>query len=465
MNTKQMLNEIRRGKNLSVNVSAYADKYTTSSYEYAMHRMALQYYTLYETVQEHTDKELKEAEDILAGLHDAVKCMLAENGSLTAEKIGGLRSDIIRRMKVLTAYTDVLQIYEYVLNRVEPKFNSELREFPDLAVFVNRLNAYIYAVNDNMVINERIKDVLGQLPVRMTKAKFFEYVSNSFDLYKEADEEALESFVYMLRSCSMLDRPEGMEQYFVSYKGLADELAGISYEKLTKETYEAVSDRLGAAAEEIRMVIDLYLSIQEVVNDLYITVLTNPVMPEKKGSVVSNLKQILSSLNGLFLENTGKEIPDELTGRLVMTEGHQEALMAECQLLEAYYDEVLASAGDVIEQEGKKPLFDSFPVIARLMSNSVFAELTDVSLSAPVTRESLSKAKDTLISEYTVLFQQNKKQVNRAVMAASLNKMPVIFNTAQDMTNYIEQSLLQCRDENERKAVLNILDSIMLDEQ
>lgn len=465
MNTKQMLNEIRRGKNLSANISAYADKYTTASYEYAMHRMALQYYTLYETVQEHTDKELKEAEDVLVRLHDAVKAMLAEDGSLTVEKIGDLRADIIKRMKVLTAYTDVLQIYEYVLNRVEPKFNAELKEFSDLAVFVNRLNTYIYAMNDNMVINERIKDVLGQLPVRMTKAKFFEYVSNSFDLYKKADEEALESFVYMLRSCSMLDRPEGMDQYFVSYKALADELAGVAYDELTKEEYEAVSGRLGAAAEEIRVVIDLYLSIQEVVNDLYITALMGNVMPEKKSSVVANLKMIISSLNELFLENTGKEIPDELTGRLAITEGHQESLMAECNLLEAYYDEILAAAGSVIEQDGKKEVFDRFPVVARLMSSSVFAELTDAALSAPVTEESLSKAKDALISEYTALFQQNKKQVNRAVMAACLNKMPVIFNTAQEMTDYMEQSLLQCRDENERKAVLNILDSIMLDEQ
>jgi altronate dehydratase len=97
------------------------------------------------------------------------------------------------------------------------------------------------------------------------------------------------------------------------------------------------------------------------------------------------------------------------------------------------------------------------------MSSSVFAELTDSALSAPVTAESLSKAKETMLSEYAELFGQNTKLVNRAVMAASLNKMPVVFNTAQELTDYIQQSLLQCRDEYERKAALNILDSIMLE--
>lgn len=465
MNTKQMLNEIRRGKNLSANISAYADKYMVSSYQYAMHRMALQYYTLYETVQEHMDRELEEAKPILGQLHEDVKSMLAEDGKLTVEKVGMLRSEIIRKMKVLTAYTDILQIYEYVLNRIEPKFNTKLKNFTDLSIFMNRLNTYIYAVNDNVVINERIKDVIGQLPVRMTKSKFFEYVSNSFDLYKKTDEEALEGFRYMLRSCSMLDRPEGMEKYFDSYRRLAEELAKVEYAQLTEAEYQEVSGHLAEAAEEIRTVIDLYLSIQEIVNDLYITALVQPVMPEKKSSIIDNLKMILSSLNEMFLKGAVEEIPDELTGRLVITEGHQESLLAECNLLEACYDELMASCRDLVEKEGKKEIFESFPVIARLMSSSVFAELTDVAVSVPVTAESLSKAKDAMISEYTELFKHNKKQVNRAVMAASLNKMPVIFNTAQELTDYIEQALFQCRDENELKAVLNILDSMMLEEQ
>lgn len=465
MNTKQMLNEIRRGRNLSDNISIYTDKYTEASYQYALHRMALQYYTLYETIQEHTETEIKEADSILKELHNCVMAMLAEDGSLTTQKVGELRSDIIKRMKVLTAYTDMLQIYEYVLNRIEPKFNQELKNFDNLAIFLNRLNSFIYASEDHVIINERIKEVIGQLPVRMTKAKFFEYVSNSFDLYKKADEEALESFVYMLRSCSMLDKPEGMEQYFASYRKLSEELAQIEYDKLTKEEYEAVASRLEKAAEEIRVIIDLYLSIQEIVNDLYIVALTTPYLLEKKSSILSTLKMILSTLNTMFLEDDSKEISDELTGRLAITEGRQESLTAECNLLEAAYEEISESNKELIEEEGKRELFDIFPAISRLMSSSVFAELTDQALSAPVTAESLSKAKDIMISEYTELFKQNKKQVNRAVMAASLNKMPVVFNTAQELTDYIEIALEQCRDENELKAALNILDSIMLEEQ
>ena len=430
-----------------------------------MHRMALQYYTLYETVEEHTEHELKEAESILTQLHSCVNDMIRNDGSLTVEKVGMLRNEIIGKMRVLTAYTDVLQIYEYVLNRVEPKFNAELKDFPNLELFLSRLNSYIYAVNDNPVINERIKEVIGQLPIRMTKAKFFEYVSNSFDLYKKADEEALEGFIYMLRSCSMLDKPEGMKEYFSSYKALAEELSNVDYDHLTVEEFQTISGRLETAAEEIRTVIDLYLSIQEVVNDLYIVALVTKNLPEKKSSVISNLKMILSSLNELFLAGAVEPIPDELTGRLAMTEGHQESLLTECNVLEANYDEVTASGQEVIEQEGKQELFSMFPIIARLMSSSVFAELSESEVPVPVTAESLSKAKDTMITAYTELFKENKRQVNRAVMAASLSKMPVVFNTAQEMTNYMEQALMQCRDEIERKAALNILDSIMLEEQ
>ena len=186
MNTKQMLNEIRKGKRVAENISIYADKYTEVSYQYAMHRMALQYYALYETLQDCRESDSKEAEPVLARLHECVGCMFKEDGSLTVELVAEIRNDIIRKMRVLTAYTDILQIYEYVLNRVEPKFNQDLKDFPDLDHFVNRLNAFIYGVKDNMVINGRMKEVIGQLPVRMTKAKFLEYVSNSFDLNKKA---------------------------------------------------------------------------------------------------------------------------------------------------------------------------------------------------------------------------------------------------------------------------------------
>jgi hypothetical protein len=205
------------------------------------------------------------------------------------------------------------------------------------------------------------------------------------------------------------------------------------------------------------------LSIQEIINDLYIVSLTSGNISGKKSSVIATLKDIISRLNAMFLNGTDETIPDDLTGRLTITEGHQESLIAECNVLEAAYDEIVSNCQETIVSEGKKEIFDTFPQIARLMSSSVFAELTDSSVSVPVTAESLSKAKETMLSEYAELFKKNTKLVNRAVMAASLNKMPVVFNTAQDLTDYIQQSLLQCRDENERQAAMNILDSIMLE--
>jgi len=464
MNTKQMLNEIRKGKRVAENISAYADKYLDSSYQYAMHRMALQYYTLYETVQE-AGVDTEEADSVLDELHACVKAMLENDGSLTVERISALRNDIIRKMRVLTFYTDILQVYEYILNRVEPKYieDDTLKQFNDVEDFTAKLNQFIYGVQDNLVINERIKDVIAQLPIRMTKAKFFEYLSNSIDLYKKADEEALEGFLYMIRSCSMLDRPEGMEDYFEAYRKLADELSRIEYDKLTKEEYKEITTRLGIAAEEIRVIIDLYLSIQEIVNDLYITILTLPRLQMKKHAILDTLKHILSVLNEMFLTDSSAQIPDEITGRLSITEGHQESLQTECDLLEAAYDEIYVSNREAVKACGRAEDFKIFPVLARLMSSSVFAELTDEEGSRPVTEESLTKAKDSLILEYTELFKNNSKMVNRAVMAAALGKMPVIFNTAQELFDYTEQSLLRCRDENERKAAMNILDSIMLE--
>ena len=43
---------------------------------------------------------------------------------------------------------------------------------------------FILEDEDNMAINRKISQVIGQLPVRLTKNKFFEMLSNGLSIYK-----------------------------------------------------------------------------------------------------------------------------------------------------------------------------------------------------------------------------------------------------------------------------------------
>lgn len=84
-----------------------------------------------------------------------------------------LRDGIIEKVQDLTCYVDKFNIYEHALNRVEYRFRDD--DYPSGYSDENitrRLMQFILEDEDNMAINRKISQVIGQLPVRLTKNKF-----------------------------------------------------------------------------------------------------------------------------------------------------------------------------------------------------------------------------------------------------------------------------------------------------
>ena len=91
-------------------------------------------------------------------------------------------------MEANTAYTDVFQAYEYVLNRLEGRFEPQLmgnrNVRPDEEEWTAEIMAYIMDTDEPMVVNERVQSVVGQLPIRLTRNKFFAMVEEGMSVYK-----------------------------------------------------------------------------------------------------------------------------------------------------------------------------------------------------------------------------------------------------------------------------------------
>ena len=89
------------------------------------------------------------------------------------DKISSLRNRLIAIMESITDYVDKFKIYEYVLNRVEYRFkDDELDEEYYNTYMTNDIMHYILSDKDNVSINGRISEMVGQLPIRMSKARF-----------------------------------------------------------------------------------------------------------------------------------------------------------------------------------------------------------------------------------------------------------------------------------------------------
>ena len=92
------------------------------------------------------------------------------------EAIAQLRSNVEYKMHILTAYTDAYEIYEYVLNRVEAAVRDEVVPV-DAKGLSEKMFDYVFAENDTVVINSKLQLLMAQLPVRMTKNKFYDIIT------------------------------------------------------------------------------------------------------------------------------------------------------------------------------------------------------------------------------------------------------------------------------------------------
>ena len=64
---------------------------------------------------------------------------------------------------------------------------------------------------------------------------------------------------------------------------------------------------------------------------------------------------------------------------------------------------------------------------------------------------------ERFIKELDELFASKEVCVRRAVMASVLSMLPVFFNNTEEIQDYINSSLIQCSDEAEKKAVVEVI--------
>ena len=79
-----------------------------------------------------------------------------------------------------------------------------------------------------------------------------------------------------------------------------------------------------------------------------------------------------------------------------------------------------------------------------------------------VTEEMADRITAQLISDCKAFFEGKSRMVRRAVMANTVGKMPVFFKNAQEIADYVSDSLSQCTDEAEKYASKQLLIDIMV---
>ena len=414
-------------------------KYISAAYRYAFSGLVLNYYLYYESLWETPESSQEERE---AG--EEFGRILREflEGRNALEDLDKLRSRIIKRMEILTGFSDCFQIYEYVLNRLERRFLSRMDSEYTPERLAMELVHSIALETSSAEQNERIRNIVAQLPVRFTKQKFYSMVMEALSLYAGAKQKDVERFLDMLKTSSMVKLPEYMETEEELY-GILEDLRRRDYRSIDKEGFEQCDLGISRGSHILVDSIDRFVMLADLANDLYVLFLTRQ-------------EAIINAAEDQAFKEAASSILNALAGDTwCITEEEGEELLSRMEGIQESVEDLVMGGSE----EGDETL----DKVEKLLSGNHFMSLDGEEVSEETADKAwLKKQAQEFCMDLDQMFKGLPKAVVRGVMAKVLSSLPVIFHDSIEVEEYIRSSLESCSDHSEREACMELLEQELI---
>jgi len=440
--------ELFAGRDVEFNLPCYLKNLAGVYYRMANYNLAMQYTSFTEGVAE-GDVELPEqAKRYAETIGQAVEALAkgeAVASEETVEQIGGIRRELTTAMQALTAYTDRLYLHEYALQRLAPGMEGTVEDIDSNAA-LEEISSFLFFDEEQEGLLARVSAVISELPVRMTKAKFMEWVTNTASVYKEADSETLDRVFYMLYSASGLYEPVGME-LFPECQAALDALNILDYRSLTEAQYKEAKEKLADVTKFITTVSEAYFSLTEIANSLLTVLFTEGYVMPADLEATKGCRKIYRMLA------EGKDFTDtELVEAFETFEGLPEQIEEFLFTEEAYFDE-LPVEEKLLSAMMQKALYTRVTYARRLHTTSIFVKLEEDAVK--------ETSFETMLEEFSVAvtkkLEEGQRAVNRAVMARVIQNLPLPFTRKSDIQKYVLASLENCHDMSEKTAAIRAI--------
>lgn len=453
--TRQLTGDIKAGRNLEQVLPELMNRMASAYGMLSYYNMNMELSVLLEAKEDGMIKPGRTVKELEEKLYDIMRKTLLDAFSPDVydeaiKELAELREKIITKMDILTAYTDLFILYEYVINRLEAVFEkTEEPAAMDNDAVAKEILQWIFSEEEPALINEHIKEMLSCLPVRMTKGKFLELVENAFSIYAESDSRSIDMFDYMLRSASGLYAPKGMAKTYSKLDKVKKLFDSKSLSELGKEEYEERKTALAEGTEYIRNTTECLGNIQAVANALLAVLFTKQYFTLSAARASALPQEMMQKLLSEGTEDTD-----------ILFEGvetQMELLSEEVINLEAALTYVKENMEKQVGEMMLSTLYHRLLAVQRLVSGSTYASLTE-----PETVEKegyLKKTKEAFLADIAKELAEGSRIKNRAVMAGVLRELPVFFNNHTEVMNYVRNSLDGCRDEKEKKISVELLRS------
>lgn len=431
------------------NLTRQWKKQASAAYGYALARLTLNSYIYMDELSGECDPE-KDTKRRQKEIGDTFLELLGElpAGTLELDRVLQLREELREELEKVVAYMDCFRNYEYALNRVERRFRERMpaSELND-EQFCHMIMSYITSSKQASEMNLRIQNVIGQLPVRYTRQKYYGMVREALSAYIGSDQEGLDNMMYLLRTAGMVELDQEQKAGCRElYRELA-KLEGISFRELDTAGYMDANETVLSASRMLNMLSDYYQNLQEMVNDLYLVGLTRADAVRDaalESSAFEILREILASMD-----------EDRVEEQLCSMEGIQEEYFEKYQRLD--------SAPEY--QEGEEEEAWKLRQVERLMSSSSFMSLDMRQEKRTVSAADVDRAFDDYVQKLDPVLKSCQKPVMRAVMANTLSILPLCFNSLDEIEEYIRRSIGGCSDPAEKEACKELMQELMESEE
>lgn len=441
-----VMRELLKGKNAETNFPAFYEEIKALYYRQASVQLAMEYDNFCEAGKNFNAENPVEdyiTERIINGNNNDAQALLA------------LRAEYIQKMETVTAFTDRFTKYEYILNRVEYRFKDSAYDMSYYSGdFENDIYNYIFSEKDNVVINTKISGLVSELPMRLSKNKFFDMIDNAYSIYKGSEKKSLDDFDFSLRVAGCI-YPIDTDSDYSELTDMEKELASIDYSEIDEDTYNKARNICELASEKLENMITFYMDATAVLNKLIVLSVckgtfydVNEENAVKKAIELSRKAQTETISDEEFYDcfSVFEGVQETISRRL---DGPDNAIP---EIIDINRDAILAFKEDA----------DMLLMISRLMSSSTFADINVSVIADELVDEAYAKNKtEAIVKDFAEYFETKDRNYRRAVMAAVCGMLPVFFNNTDEIKKYINVSLSQCNDEAEKKAVMEILSSLM----
>lgn len=414
------------------------------AFGYANARLALNYYIF-------TD-DLAEAEKLPVNVDACTRrfrsCLNEYlHGGQPVDEVIALRSRVIREMETVTRYIGCFMIYDYVLNRMERRFNQNLK-LEDETDFADKLVQFIYGAKDAATFKQRLSLVLAQLPVRFTRHKFYGMVSEALTVLTGAEKASVNTLMDNLRAISKTGLPADMKPGYDEPFELLEQFQTIDFKNISADEFKQAELSILYVSDMLDEYVLWYMSLQDLLNDLYVLLLSR----DRAMAATEEVKTVHAMLE-MLLEET---LPER-------TEEKEEALISGLNKLEgvqeAYYEQYQRSISEfAAAADDKSGEAEISRRLDMLLSDSLFFQLEEPQGEPGLADKAwLNEVANEFFGELDEIFSKSPKVVVRAIMAMILSELPFRFNSTDELHSYITNSLGSCADAAEKSACIELL--------